>query len=279
MACGLPAGRRHRILRRDREQPRRGCARSRRSGRHSWRPWRPRPRRREQSGRSCGRSPAAVAGRQARRAGVRPADHRLSAVRLFVLVRHGQSELNATQRVNGDPTVRVGADGAGRGRGGRPRRPARRVSSSTAASTHVSAARRETAWIALAGRDVPDRGRAAARRHRRRRARRPTRSRLPRLEARAHAPMRSRAARASMTAARRYADAYERLLARRRAAHPRRLPRDPGPLRRQRSRRLGRARRPRARDPQLRSAPLRRGRPLTRRRAHPSARLESSPRA
>jgi broad specificity phosphatase PhoE len=28
-------------------------------------------------------------------------------VRLFVLVRHGQSELNATQRVNGDPAVRV----------------------------------------------------------------------------------------------------------------------------------------------------------------------------
>ena len=28
-------------------------------------------------------------------------------MRLFVLVRHGQSELNATQRVNGDPAVRV----------------------------------------------------------------------------------------------------------------------------------------------------------------------------
>ena len=29
-------------------------------------------------------------------------------MRLFVLVRHGQSELNATHRVNGDPSVRVG---------------------------------------------------------------------------------------------------------------------------------------------------------------------------
>jgi len=29
-------------------------------------------------------------------------------VRLFVLVRHGQSELNATRRVNGDPAVPVG---------------------------------------------------------------------------------------------------------------------------------------------------------------------------
>ena len=28
-------------------------------------------------------------------------------MRVFVLVRHGQSELNATQRVNGDPAVRV----------------------------------------------------------------------------------------------------------------------------------------------------------------------------
>ena len=28
-------------------------------------------------------------------------------MRLFVLARHGQSELNVTQRVNGDPSVRV----------------------------------------------------------------------------------------------------------------------------------------------------------------------------
>ena len=49
-------------------------------------------------------------------------------MRLFVLVRHGQSELNVTRRVNGDPAVPVGADRAGRGRGGAAlARPARRA--------------------------------------------------------------------------------------------------------------------------------------------------------
>ena len=35
-------------------------------------------------------------------------------MRVFVLVRHGQSELNATQRVNGDPSVRVPLTAQGR---------------------------------------------------------------------------------------------------------------------------------------------------------------------
>ena len=34
-------------------------------------------------------------------------------MRLFVLVRHGQSELNATRRVNGDPAVAVGLTAEG----------------------------------------------------------------------------------------------------------------------------------------------------------------------
>ena len=47
-------------------------------------------------------------------------------MRLFVLVRHGQSELNATQRVNGDPAVPVELTAQGEAEAAAPRRPARR---------------------------------------------------------------------------------------------------------------------------------------------------------
>ena len=40
-------------------------------------------------------------------------------MRLFVLVRHGQSELNLTHHVNGDPRCARRTDGAGQGRGRR----------------------------------------------------------------------------------------------------------------------------------------------------------------
>src|SRR6187401_915602 len=75
-------------------------------------------------------------------------------MRLFVLVRHGQSELNASQRVNGDPTVQVALTEQG-------------VAEAEALSiqlagfeldlcVHTRFGRtQETAAIALAGRDVP----------------------------------------------------------------------------------------------------------------------------
>ena len=75
-------------------------------------------------------------------------------MRLFVLARHGESELNLTGRVNGDPAVPVALSELGRAQ-------ARSLGEQTAAihwdvcvvtrfgRTH------ETAAIALAGRDVP----------------------------------------------------------------------------------------------------------------------------
>ena len=75
-------------------------------------------------------------------------------MRLFVLVRHGQSELNASQRVNGDPTVQVALTEQG-------------VAEAEALSiqlagfeldlcVHTRFGRtQQTAAIALAGRDVP----------------------------------------------------------------------------------------------------------------------------
>jgi probable phosphoglycerate mutase len=75
-------------------------------------------------------------------------------VRLFVLVRHGQSELNATRRVNGDPSVPVALTEQGR-------EEARSLGFQVAAieldlCVHTRFARtRETAEIALAERRVP----------------------------------------------------------------------------------------------------------------------------
>jgi broad specificity phosphatase PhoE len=75
-------------------------------------------------------------------------------MRVFVLVRHGQSELNATQRINGDPSVRVALTAQGE-------------AEATALSVQLAGfaldlcvytrfeRTRQTAEIALAGRDVP----------------------------------------------------------------------------------------------------------------------------
>ena len=75
-------------------------------------------------------------------------------MRLFVLVRHGQSELNASQRVNGDPTVQVALTEQG-------------VAEAEALSIQLAGLEldlcvhtrfgrtQQTAAIALAGRDVP----------------------------------------------------------------------------------------------------------------------------
>ena len=76
-------------------------------------------------------------------------------MRLFVLARHGQSELNVTQRVNGDPSVPVAADLAGRRRRRSASEPSSPESRSISAFTRASVARAQTAEIALAGRDVP----------------------------------------------------------------------------------------------------------------------------
>jgi broad specificity phosphatase PhoE len=75
-------------------------------------------------------------------------------MRLFVLVRHGQSELNVTHRVNGDPSVSVELTEHGR-------QEARGLSFQVAGieldlCVHTRFGRtRETAEIALAGRGVP----------------------------------------------------------------------------------------------------------------------------
>jgi probable phosphoglycerate mutase len=75
-------------------------------------------------------------------------------VRFFVLVRHGQSELNATHRVNGDPSVAVALTEQGR-------EEARALGFQVAAieldlCVHTRFPRtRETAEIALAQRQVP----------------------------------------------------------------------------------------------------------------------------
>lgn len=75
-------------------------------------------------------------------------------MRVFVLVRHGQSTLNATRRVNGDPAVAVGLTAKGEDE-------ARGLSLQLAGTAldlcvHTRFARTEaTARIALAGRDVP----------------------------------------------------------------------------------------------------------------------------
>ena len=75
-------------------------------------------------------------------------------MRLFVLTRHGQSELNLTRRINGDPTVRVGLSPQGE-------------SESTGLAVQIAGMgldlcvhtrferTRSTAEIALDGRSVP----------------------------------------------------------------------------------------------------------------------------
>jgi broad specificity phosphatase PhoE len=75
-------------------------------------------------------------------------------VRLFILVRHGQSELNATRRVNGDPAVRVGltpqGDAEATGLG------LQLAGIDLDLCVHTRFGRtRQTAELALAGRSVP----------------------------------------------------------------------------------------------------------------------------
>jgi broad specificity phosphatase PhoE len=75
-------------------------------------------------------------------------------MRVFVLARHGESELNVTRRVNGDPAVAVGLTERGRGQ-------ARALGEQTAhfgldACIVTRFGRtRETAEVALSGREVP----------------------------------------------------------------------------------------------------------------------------
>jgi broad specificity phosphatase PhoE len=75
-------------------------------------------------------------------------------MRLFVIARHAQSELNVARRVNGDPSVPVALTEEGR-------EEARQLGIQVAniafdVCVHTRFARtRETAEIALAGRDVP----------------------------------------------------------------------------------------------------------------------------
>ncbi len=166
-------------------------------------------------------------------------------MRLFVLVRHGQSELNVTHRVNGDPSVPVGlteqgeaeAGGAPPAAGGDRARPLR---------AHALRAQ---------PRDGEDRARGT-RRCRSRSSRCSTTSTS--ASSRAGRSTSTGPGRAEHTRARRLSGRREpgrlRPAVRRRlrapagatgAADPRRLPRDPRPLRDQRRSRLGRARRAR----------------------------------
>ena len=75
-------------------------------------------------------------------------------MRLFVLVRHGQSELNVTHRVNGDPSVQVALTEQGEreaaGLGGQ----IANVELDLCVHTRFGRTR-QTALLALAGRDVP----------------------------------------------------------------------------------------------------------------------------
>ena len=75
-------------------------------------------------------------------------------MRLFILARHGQSELNVTHRVNGDPSVQVAITEQGEreaaGLGGQV------VNVELDLCVHTRFGRtRQTALLALAGRDVP----------------------------------------------------------------------------------------------------------------------------
>lgn len=75
-------------------------------------------------------------------------------MRLFVLVRHGQSELNATHRVNGDPSVPVGLTAQGESEAAALALQLDGVKLDRCIYTRFSRTR-HTAEIALAGRPVP----------------------------------------------------------------------------------------------------------------------------
>ena len=75
-------------------------------------------------------------------------------MRLFVLARHGQSELNVTQRVNGDPSVRVALTPLGEAEAARLGAELSGVAFDLCVHTRFGRTR-QTAEIALAGRGVP----------------------------------------------------------------------------------------------------------------------------
>ena len=75
-------------------------------------------------------------------------------MRVFVLVRHGQSELNATQRVNGDPSVRVPLTAQGREEAAALALQLAGLELELCIHTRCGRTE-ETAAIALAGRRVP----------------------------------------------------------------------------------------------------------------------------
>lgn len=75
-------------------------------------------------------------------------------MRLFVLVRHGQSELNATHRVNGDPAVPVRLTEQGKTEAGALALQLAGVELDLCVHTRFGRTR-ETAEIALGGRPVP----------------------------------------------------------------------------------------------------------------------------
>ena len=192
-------------------------------------------------------------------------------MQLFVLARHGQSELNVTHRVNGDPAVSVKLTAQGETESARLGAELTAIALDLCVHTRFGRTR-QTAELALQGRNVPlevepllddiyvgdlegqtiDDYRAWKRTHTR--ARRLSRWREPRrrrttLRPRIRAPARTP-----------------------RAADSRRLPRNPHPLRGQRRVGLGRARRPCARHRELRPLPLRRGRARARRSGDPPQR-------
>ena len=75
-------------------------------------------------------------------------------MRLFVIVRHGESELNAVERINGDPTVAVGLTEQGRHEAASLALQVGQVPLEACFVTRFPRTR-ETAELALAGRDVP----------------------------------------------------------------------------------------------------------------------------
>ena len=75
-------------------------------------------------------------------------------MRLFVLCRHGESELNVTRRVNGDPTVPVALSERGRQQATELGRQTANLALDVCVHTRFDRTR-ETAAIALAGRTVP----------------------------------------------------------------------------------------------------------------------------
>ena len=192
-------------------------------------------------------------------------------MQLFVLARHGQSELNVTHRVNGDPAVSVKLTAQGETESDPPWSRAHRDRTRSLHS-HALRSHAPDGRACAGGTERSARGRAAPGRHLRRRPRRADDRRLPGVEANAHACRRLSGRREPR---RRRTTLRPRVRAPTctpRAADSRRLPRDPRPVRGQCCVGLGRARRPRARHRELRPLPLRRGRARARRGGDPPQR-------